>query len=183
MKLWVCMGVLVGVVVVVGVGVGVWIGSWLGVGFGVVIGSCGSLVVVSSLGVGVGSCVGVGSLDVGSWLGIGSLGSSSLGIGVVSGLGVGASLGVGADVVFTSCVGWLSLGSSWLDVVAHATRANAIAPTIDRASILLIIFCLITHTPLDKFRFAIYTLQLYRVSNVKSRANCNVYVAKMRVST
>lgn len=92
---------------VVVVGVGVWVGSWVVVGL---------LVVVSSLGVGVGSCVGVGSLDVGSWLGVGS------------------SLGVGVGVVSTSCVGGLWLGSSWLDVLAHEARANAIAPTIDRAN-------------------------------------------------
>ena len=124
LKLWVCIGVGVGggVGVVVGVGVGVWVGSWLGVGAWVVIGSCG-------FWVGVGSCVAMGSLDVGSWLGMASLGSSSSGIGEVS----------------------------WLGVVAHATRANAIAPTIDRASILLIIFCLIAHTPLNKFRFATYS--------------------------
>ena len=129
-------GGVVGVGVVVVVGVCVCIGSWLVVGAWVVIGSCGS-------------CVGVGSLDVGSWLGMASLGSSSLGIGEVSWLGVGSSLGVGVGVASTSCVAWLSLGSSivlgssWLDVLAHEARANAIVPTIDKAGILLIVFCLI----------------------------------------
>ena len=111
----------VGVGSCVGVGLGVCVGSWLVVGSWVVV---GSLVVMSSLGVGVGSCMDIGSLVVGSWLGVGSsLGSFSFDIGM--------------GVVSISCVAWLSLGSSWLDVLAHEARANAMIATMPNASALL----------------------------------------------